>query len=305
MMISRRAALRPHKVKSSDAEKSSKAQEWDEMANGHPSVLKNWLSGVLGMDESAAKNALEAHIKERCETKSEAERKFKSDIWRFVVYTAFIVLFSISASTSGQEILNVRNLVQPKITDFSSIAAVTDIYTYLETVIIPAVSSGGLFSLSGNVMMTPVLIVIYMKISCTSLIMMCLQVIVRMLKVKQVPVKFPANATGGSTLTYPIYSEEYKQSSNGGGTWTADDPTDIYPDWPENESWSTFTKCVGGSSRCYVSDSNALRPGVYPRDGYVVTLNGTSDDMMATVARLRAAGFLDPNATRAVFVEVS
>jgi hypothetical protein len=39
MMISRRAALRPHKVKSSDAEKSSKAQEWDEMANGHPSVL--------------------------------------------------------------------------------------------------------------------------------------------------------------------------------------------------------------------------------------------------------------------------
>lgn len=124
-----------------------------------------------------------------------------------------------------------------------------------------------------------------------------------MLKVKQQSVKFPANDTGGSTLTYPVFSEQYQQTSDGGGTWIADDPTDEYTDWPANESWSKFSKCVGGSSRCYVSDSNALRPGAYPRSGYVVILNGTSSDMLDTVGRLRLAGFLDPNATRAVFVE--
>ena len=125
-------------------------------------TIKSWLSNALGLDESVAQNVVEAHIKERCQTKTEAEKKFKSDIWRMVVYTIFIVLFSISASTSGQEILNVRNLVQPQITNpFSSVAAISDVYSYLETTIIPAVSSGGVLTLSGNVMMTPVFYIVH------------------------------------------------------------------------------------------------------------------------------------------------
>ena len=121
-------------------------------------IIKTWLSSILGLDKSATQQIVEAHMKEKSLTKSEAERKFKADIRMMLIYTAFIVLFSYSATTSGKETLNVRNMIQPQITGpFSTIVSTADMYTYLEAFIIPAVTSGGLFTTSGNVMMTPVL----------------------------------------------------------------------------------------------------------------------------------------------------
>jgi hypothetical protein len=121
-------------------------------------IIKTWLSSILGLDKAATQQIVEAHMKEKCLTKSEAERKFKADIRMMLIYTAFIVLFSYSATTSGTETLNVRNMIQPQITGpFSNILSTADMYTYLEAFIIPAVTSGGLFTTSGNVMMTPVL----------------------------------------------------------------------------------------------------------------------------------------------------
>ena len=120
-------------------------------------TIRNWLSSALRMDESAAEGVVQAHIKERCVSKNKAEKKFKTDVVNMIVYSLFIVLFSLNASSTNElEILNVRNMVEPVINNFSYVAGIDDIYTYLDTVVIPAVSSGGLFTLSGNVMMTPV-----------------------------------------------------------------------------------------------------------------------------------------------------
>jgi hypothetical protein len=123
-----------------------------------------------------------------------------------------------------------------------------------------------------------------------------------MLKVRQRPVKFPANASGGATLSYPSFSREDQDTRNGGGTWSADDPDDAYPDWPADQPWSQYQACVGGALRCWVSlPAGAL--AAYPRTGYTAVLNGTADDMLGAVAALRAAGWVDPDAARAVFVE--
>ena len=120
--------------------------------------VETWLSEVLGVEKAKVRGVVEAHLKAKRVSRNEAETKFKEDIRMMATYCAFIVLYSISAaSVASLQSLNVRGQIQPQLlSSMATVQELSDIYTFLNSSIIPAVTQGGMFAISGNVMMTPV-----------------------------------------------------------------------------------------------------------------------------------------------------
>jgi hypothetical protein len=143
--------------------------------------VESWLNSHLGV-QGSCKPIIEAHLAERCQGRSEAERKFKWDIFLLLIYLFFLIFYSISACNSdGGNKLQVRKLLEPKVGNFQGVQSIgtiliipatchfelfekskhlqsslhgkyltfalrfsADIYSFLEDVIIPSVSEGGI-----------------------------------------------------------------------------------------------------------------------------------------------------------------
>jgi hypothetical protein len=126
--------------------------------------IESWLKSQLGVQGSCA-NFLEAHLADKCQSRSAAEKKFRWDIFHFVVYSLFLILYSISAcGTNMRGMLLARNMLEAEIGKFDDVQHIgkccivqavianddiwayllaADVYGYLETVIIPIVTDGG------------------------------------------------------------------------------------------------------------------------------------------------------------------
>ena len=85
-------------------------------------AIQKQLSEALNIDISEIKPTIEAHMTEKCLSRKMAEKTFKRDIRNLTMYSVFLILFSISASsTDSKTILNVRQLVEPAVFNFASI----------------------------------------------------------------------------------------------------------------------------------------------------------------------------------------
>jgi hypothetical protein len=126
--------------------------------------VESWLKSQLGVQGSCA-TFLEAHLADKCQSRSEAEKKFRWDIFHFIVYSLFLILYSFSAcGTDMRGKLLARNLLEGEIgkfddvqhigkslsvqaviamVDFRITSFAADVYGFLETVIIPIVTEGG------------------------------------------------------------------------------------------------------------------------------------------------------------------
>ena len=110
------------KKKKKKKKSDESSQEQEEQLALQTQKIEKWLSNELHLNMSDIKPAIEAHMTEKCNMRRRAEKKFKIDSRNLVIYTAFLVIFSISASsTDNTSILNVRNTVTPAITNFSSV----------------------------------------------------------------------------------------------------------------------------------------------------------------------------------------
>jgi hypothetical protein len=83
--------------------------------------VESWLKSQLGVQGSCTQ-FLEAHLAEKCQSRSVAEKKFRWDISHFVVYSLFLVLYSFSAcGTNMRAKLLARNMLEAEIGNFDSV----------------------------------------------------------------------------------------------------------------------------------------------------------------------------------------
>ena len=96
--------------------------EEDERFRSEAEKIETFLSNQLHLSIAEIKPLIEAHITEKCSMRRSAERHFKIDIRNFFIYTAFLVVFCFSASsTDTQTIFNVRGMLSPFVENFNGI----------------------------------------------------------------------------------------------------------------------------------------------------------------------------------------
>ena len=83
--------------------------------------VESWLKSQLGVQGSCAQ-FLEAHLADKCQSRSVAEKKFRWDFFHFVVYSMFLILYSFSAcGTNMRGILLARNMLEGEIGKFDDV----------------------------------------------------------------------------------------------------------------------------------------------------------------------------------------
>jgi hypothetical protein len=83
--------------------------------------VESWLKSQLGVQGSCAQ-FLEAHLADKCQSRSVAEKKFRWDFFHFVVYSMFLVLYSFSAcGTNMRGILLARNMLEGEVGKFDDV----------------------------------------------------------------------------------------------------------------------------------------------------------------------------------------
>jgi hypothetical protein len=88
--------------------------------------VENWLKGQIGVHGSC-KDFVEAHIAEKCQNRSDADRRFKWDFFMFITYSLFLLLYSYSAcSTNMKGKLITRNLLKPEVGNFDDVQVIGD-----------------------------------------------------------------------------------------------------------------------------------------------------------------------------------
>jgi hypothetical protein len=91
-------------------------------ANKHQTPVESWLKSELRM-KGSCKDLVEAHLTEKCKTRSAAEKKFRWDISMFIIYFFFLVLYSISACGN-----NMRGKLQARSTLEEEIGFFDDVH---------------------------------------------------------------------------------------------------------------------------------------------------------------------------------
>ena len=86
--------------------------------------VENWLKLQIGV-QGSCKDFVEAHIAEKCQNRSDADRVFKWDFFMFITYSLFLLLYSYSAcSTNMKGKLITRNLLQPEVGNFDDVQVI-------------------------------------------------------------------------------------------------------------------------------------------------------------------------------------
>ncbi len=117
-----KASVTPKKAKKKCIIKTPQMEE-DEVNKSN--AIQMQLSEALNIGISEIKPTIEAHMTEKCQTRKMAEKKFKRDIRNLTLYSVFLIMYSISASsTDSKTILNVRQLVEPVVFNFASVVRV-------------------------------------------------------------------------------------------------------------------------------------------------------------------------------------
>ncbi len=96
----------------------------DKDINKPKSSVERWLKSKLGLKGSCT-DLVEAHLTEKIQNRSAAEKKFKWDIAMFIIYLLFLILYSISAcSTNMRGKLQVRSMLEDEIGFFDDVQEV-------------------------------------------------------------------------------------------------------------------------------------------------------------------------------------
>ena len=83
--------------------------------------VENWLKSQLGVQGSCSQ-FLEAHLADKCQSRSVAEKKFRWDFFHFIVYSLVLVLYSLSAcGTNMRGKLLARNMLEAEIGKFDDV----------------------------------------------------------------------------------------------------------------------------------------------------------------------------------------
>jgi hypothetical protein len=86
--------------------------------------VENWLKSQIGVHGSC-KDFIEAHIAEKCQNRSDADRRFKWDFFMFTTYSCFLLLYSFSAcNTDMKGKLIARNLLEAEIGNFDDVQVI-------------------------------------------------------------------------------------------------------------------------------------------------------------------------------------
>jgi hypothetical protein len=103
----------------------TKSPQMEEEEVRKSNAIQKQLSEALNISISEIKPTIEAHMTEKCQTRKMAEKTFKRDIRNLAMYSAFLIMFSISASsTDSKTALNVRQMVEPAIFNFASVVSI-------------------------------------------------------------------------------------------------------------------------------------------------------------------------------------
>ena len=89
--------------------------------------VESWLKSQLGL-EGSCKPMIEAHLAEKCQGRSIAEKKFKWDIFLLIIYSLFLVFYSASAcSSNALGKFQVRSVLEPQIGNLQSVQSIGEI----------------------------------------------------------------------------------------------------------------------------------------------------------------------------------
>ena len=119
--------LRRAKIAREGPEKRENEQKMNRENKPQYQSVESWLSSQLGL-EGSCKPMIEAHLAEKCQGRSLAEKKFKWDIFLLVIYTLFLVFYSAgacSSNTLGK--FQVRSVLEPQIGNFQSVQSIGEI----------------------------------------------------------------------------------------------------------------------------------------------------------------------------------
>ena len=88
--------------------------------------VENWLKSQIGL-QGSCKDFVEAHIAEKCQNRSDADKRFKWDFFMFTTYSLFLLLYSLSAcNTDMRGKLLARNLLEAEIGNFNDVQVIGD-----------------------------------------------------------------------------------------------------------------------------------------------------------------------------------
>ena len=88
--------------------------------------VENWLKSQIGL-QGSCKDFVEAHIAEKCQNRSDADKRFKWDFFMFTTYSLFLLLYSLSAcSIDMRGKLLARNLLEAEIGNFNDVQVIGD-----------------------------------------------------------------------------------------------------------------------------------------------------------------------------------
>ncbi len=112
------------------AEQAAKARQSYGNAGDNPrDNVENWLKSQIGV-QGSCKEFVEAHIAEKCQNRSDADKRFKWDFFMFTTYLLFLILYSFSAcSTNMRGKLIARNLLETEIGNFDAVQVIGDSFS--------------------------------------------------------------------------------------------------------------------------------------------------------------------------------
>ena len=112
-----------------NAEKASNARRGRlEIARTPQERVENWLRAQIGV-QGSCKDFIEAHIAEKCQNRSDADRRLRWDFFMFMTYLLFLLLYSLTAcSTNMMGKLNARNLIEAEVGNFDGVKALGEMH---------------------------------------------------------------------------------------------------------------------------------------------------------------------------------
>ena len=275
------------------------------------------------------KDAVEQIMEWKVQQRRAVSKVFLWDCSQLLFYLCFLMLFSINSwkNPDTYQLHNIKSIVDGVFEGgkfpLSGVSDITGVYAFLENTVVPAVSMPNMtildprctadgrhrdptcledpFSDEGKCCykLHPGC---FFCLGSASKNMLVTPLSLRQQRVWTDYVKTP----WGTAWRWPALSEDTQETREGGGTMLDDDREGFLLDWPTTASWYNYHRCSGPEDCTYddrLGDRKMTKnKPIYSQSGYVASLEGTTEQILEEIERLKKYRFLG-GATRGVFLD--
>jgi len=279
---------------------------------------------------SETRDAVEQIMEWKVRQRRAVQAVFLWDCGQLLFYLCFLMLFSVNSwkNPDTYQLYSIKSIVAAVFEGgkypLSGVSSIPGIYAFLEGTVVPAVSMQNMtlldarctadgrhrdvacfedpFADEGQCCFISQHSGCFFCSGSDSKNMLLTPLKIRQQRVWADYVKTP----WGETWRWPALTKETEETRAGGGTGGDHDPDGVLLDWPSTAAWYQYFRCQG-TEQCMYDDRlgdikvTKNRP-LYSQSGFVATLEGTTEEIIAEIGKLKRYRFLG-GSTRGVFVD--